>query len=135
MQPQDKAAHKTCGESMSEAKAHLEEMYKEKSTEELISLHRQGHLTDFAYSILESELTSRGENIPERPEEPVFVEKPTPVWFRIGAFAATILLINFFWVAIAKPIVGGGFIPQAAFVFLPTIFLWKKFFPKKPKSQ
>ena len=120
---------------MSEAKAHLEAMYREQTTEELISLHKQGHLTEFAYTILESELTLRGEAIPARPEEPVFLEKPTPVWFRIGAFSATLLLINFFWVAIAKPIIGGGFIPQGIIVFLPTIFLWRKFFPKRPKTK
>lgn len=120
---------------MSEAKSHLEAMYREQTTEELISLYKQGHLAEFAYAILESELTLRGEAIPARPEEPVFAEKPTPVWFRIGAFAATILLINFFWVAIVKPIVGGGFVPQAVIVFVPTIFLWKKFFPKNPEAK
>ncbi len=120
---------------MSEAKAHLEAMYREKTTEELFSLHKQGHLTEFAYDILESELKLRGESIPARPEEPIFVDTPTPAWFRIGAFAVTILLLNFLWVAIAKPLVGGGFIPQAIVVFLPTIFLWKKFFPKKPETK
>ncbi len=123
------------GNDMSAEKEHFETLYKSKTVEELLSIHEQGALTDLAYAILENELTTRGEKIPDRPPEPIIVETPTPTWFRIGAFLMALLLMQFFWVAILKPIVGGGFIPQAIFTLLPSIFLWRKLFPKRPRHE
>jgi len=48
--------------------ANLQQTYSGKSSEELLSLHGRGTLTDLAYNALEGELARRGVGVPPRPE-------------------------------------------------------------------
>lgn len=114
---------------------HLKSLYANLDTDELLRIHNNGTLTEFAYAVLESALTLKGVAIPARPQEPVFIDTPTPTWVRVGIFMVVMFLLHFCWIAIAKPIVGGGFIPQAIFTLLPLIFLWKKLFSKIKKAE
>ncbi|MBM3272712.1 hypothetical protein FJY94_05605 [Candidatus Kaiserbacteria bacterium] len=95
---------------MSTEYEHLESLYKDKTTDELLFTHGRGTLTDFAYSILEKELISRGVKIPERPPEPTLAETPTPAWFIAIALYIVLFLVNFLWVVIIKQVLGSAVI-------------------------
>jgi len=82
--------------------------YAQLDDEELLRMHRSGALTDVAYDVLESELSSRKLHIPPRPQAPVIEEQPalldrTPFWVRLIIFVLGVFLINLLYRAIFAP--------------------------------